>query len=182
MNLLKKLRGNGNGHGKENTGGALAKRGEHGELGHPLSRFRDAMGRMFERAWRDFDRDPWSLGFGGGASDLFGKFGDWPAMDVAEDEKSLTVRLDVPGLDPKDLDVEVSGNLLTVRGSRQDEWKDHKGGLYRHERHAGSFTRTVTLPGYVEADKVDARYDKGTLTLVVPKQPGKGAKRVSVTT
>lgn len=173
MNLLKKW--NKREHGRET---APARRGTREERG--MSRLRDEMDRAFERVWRDFDRNPWSA-----LSTLpesLGSLTDWPAIDMAEDEQALKLRIDVPGLDAKDVDVEVSGNLLTVRGQRRDEWSDEHAGLFRRERRCGSFTRAVTLPDYVDPEKIDARYDKGTLTLTVPKVPGKGPRRVRVTT
>jgi HSP20 family protein len=90
--------------------------------------------------------------------------------------------VDVPGINAKDIEVDVSGNLLTVRGSREEEKKSKTGGVWRHERHSGSFLRTVTLPTYVDSAKVEAKYDKGVLTITAPKIPGAGPKRVPVKT
>lgn len=178
MNLLKKWRKS----GRENEGNALVKQRADGGEGGGLSRlrdFREQIDRTFDRVWREFDRNPWSA-----LSTLPGQLGglsNWPAVDMAEDDKAVTVRLDVPGLDERDLDVEVSGSLLTIRGQRKDEWSDQRGGVRRRERVSGSFARTITLPSYVDGEKVEARYDKGTLTIAVPKIPGRGPKRVAVT-
>jgi len=103
----------------------------------------------------------------------------WPALDAAEDDKGITLRVDVPGMEAKDVEVEVSGSQLTVRGKREEERKEEKEGWLRH---SGSFTRSVTLPPYIDAAKVQARYDKGVLTLTAPKIPGEGPKRVQVKT
>lgn len=180
MNLVKRLFKHDNDHGR---GTALAKREGGGLLGHED---RLGFGRGFDELWRDFDRDPWSLVRDPSStldrmSERLNTLAAWPAVDVSEDDHSVTVRCDVPGLDAKDLDVQVSGNLLTVSGWRQDEWSGRKRGVRRQERVSGSFSRTITLPGYVDAGKVDARYDKGTLTVTVPKIPGKGPRRVAVT-
>jgi len=181
MNLLKKWRKREHGDGN-----ALVKHGRGGEQG--LSRpgdfrehFREQIDRAFDRVWKDFDRDPWSA-----LSTLPEQLSslsswNWPAVDMAEDDRAITLRVDVPGLDEKDLEVEVSGNLLTVRGSRRDEWDERKHGVRRRERVSGSFARTITLPQYADGANVEARYDKGTLTVTVPKVPGKGPKRVAVT-
>ena len=176
MKLLRKWRKQDeNDHGR---GTALAKRERHG-TGRGLDRFREEIDRTFDRIWRDFDRgDPWSVL--SHLPETFGTLTDWPAIDMAEDDKAITLRVDVPGLDPKDLDVEVSGNVLTLRGQRTDEWSDDRKGVYHRERRSGSFFRTIPLPDYVEPDKIEARYDKGTVTLTVPKAPGKGPKRVQV--
>jgi HSP20 family protein len=146
----------------------------------------ETLERSMDRFWREMERGPWSWfrkmpmlapWTGTGLAGLT----DWPAMDVAEDDKAMTIRMDVPGLDAKDVDVEVSGNLLTIRGNREDEWTDSRGGVHRRERRIGSFTRTVTLPPYVQADKVEARFDKGMLTVVLPRTPGQGPRRVTIT-
>jgi HSP20 family protein len=85
-------------------------------------------------------------------------------------------------MDAKDLNVEVSGNTLTVSGSREEEHKEEKEGYRRQERTSGSFSRSVTLPTYVDAGKVNAKYADGVLTVTVPKVPGQGPKRVTVKT
>jgi HSP20 family protein len=182
MNLVKRLLHPRNEHSIGGT--ALAKRENSGGL---LSR-KDRFGfDRVEDLWRDFERDPWSIvrdpwSMFDRMSERLSELAPWPAVDVSEDESSVTVRCDVPGLDANDLDVEVSGNLLTIRGSRQDEWSDSnkKRGVRRQERVIGSFARTITLPSYVDASNVDAKYEKGTLTLTVPKIPGKCPRRIEV--
>jgi HSP20 family protein len=176
MNLIKRwTRGHGN-------GGEMVKVRRHGEdntrLSHGLSRFRDEMDRMFDRVWREFEHGG-PLAVFGPTKDL-NRLTDWPAVDMAEDDKAVAIRVDVPGLEAKDVDVEVSGNLLTIRGSRNEEWDETQHGVHRRERRSGSFTRTLTLPGYVDADKLEARYDKGVLNISVPKAEGKQPHRVEV--
>jgi HSP20 family protein len=136
------------------------------------------MDRIFDRIWKEFDSDPFSAMTRW--PEPMGRMTNWPAMDLAEDDKAVTIHLDVPGLDAKDVDVEVSGNQLSIRGQRQDEFKQEEKGVYRRERYSGSFARTITLPSYVDSGKVDAKYDKGTLTITAPKIPGQGPKRVQV--
>ena len=104
----------------------------------------------------------------------------WPALDVQEDEHSMTIRVDAPGVDPKNLDVELSGNLLTIRGARESQRKESTGSFRYQERMSGSFYRTVPLPDYVDAAKVEARYDKGVLNIRLPKVPGHGRRRITV--
>jgi len=139
----------------------------------PLSTIQREVDRAFDRIRRIVEV---------AKSPDFGDFLASPAVDISEDEKAVTVRADVPGLDAKDIDVEVSGNALTISGSRREEKKEEKAGYTRHERRAGSFSRTVTLPSYADAGKIDAHYDKGVLTLKVPKIPGQGPRRVAVKT
>jgi len=178
MNLVKRLfkHDSGNGHGT-----ALAKRAGGGLLSRKESLF----GRDLDHFWRHMERDPWSLvrdpwSLLDRMSEQLNTLHQWPAVDVSEDEHAVTVRYDVPGLDAKDLDVQVSGNLLTVSGSRQDEWSGKRHDVRRQERVSGSFSRTITLPDYVDGEKVDAHYDKGTLTVTLPKIAGKGPRRVRV--
>lgn len=175
MNLVKKLFKHDSGRG---GGNALAKR-ERGGL------FRKHSFGDIDRVCRDFERDPlamfrdpWSML--DRMSERLNHLSNWPAIDISEDENAMTVRCDVPGLDARDLDVQVSDNVLTVSGARGDEWDGNKHGVRRRERISGSFSRTVTLPSYVDGAKVEARYDKGTLTITVPKIPGKGPRRVEV--
>ena len=185
MNIVKRLFKHGNEHGRDGNGGggtALAKR-KGGSLLGRKDRF--DFSRGMDALWRDFDRDPWSLVRDPWSAfdrlgEQFNALASWPAVDVSEDEHAVTVRCDVPGLDANDLDVRVSGNLLTVSGSRQDEWSDKKRGVRRQERVSGSFSRTIPLPSYVDAGNMEATYDKGTLTVTVPKVPGKGPRRVTV--
>jgi len=185
MNIVKRLFKHGNGDDRDYDGGAtaLAERKGGGLFGR---KHKSDFSRGIETLWRDFDRDPWSLVRDPWSAldrlgEQFNALASWPAVDVSEDEHAVTVRCDVPGLDAKDLDVRVSGNLLTVSGSRQDEWTDKRRGVRRQERVSGSFSRTIPLPSYVDAGKVGATYDKGTLTVTVPKVPGKGPRRVTVT-
>jgi HSP20 family protein len=135
--------------------------------------FGEEIDRKIEQLWRAMELGPWAA---------LSKLSLWPAIDEAEDPQGITLRVDVPGLGPEDVDVEVSGNLLTIRGSREEKSEEKQGGFRRHERRVGSFCRTVTLPPYVSADKVEATYDKGILTIRAPRIPGEGPKRVTVKT
>jgi HSP20 family protein len=160
MNLLKKWRNSDRSDGNRTT--ALTK---HDGGSDWFSRMRGEIDQAFDRFWT-------------GDLASLPAFNAWPAVDMSEDEDKLTLRVDVPGLDEKDVDIEISGNLLTIRGSREQEHTDSK--HRRRERLSGSFARTVTLPSYVDMAKVEARYDKGVLTLTAPKMPGKGPRRVKV--
>jgi HSP20 family protein len=178
MNLVKKLFKR---DANQRGGNALAKR----ERGGPLARRGFGFDRDIERMWRDFDRDPWSVARDPWSmldrmSESLTQLNNWPAIDVSEDGNAMTVRCDVPGLDVENLDVQVSGNVLTISGAREDEWDGEKRGVHRRERVSGSFSRSVPLPSHVDGSKVEAKYDKGTLTITVPKIPGKGPRRVQV--
>jgi HSP20 family molecular chaperone IbpA len=157
----------------------LTKKQAKGEAGEaldtagPRSLFRREVERALDRAWGAFE---------GARLGAFGELDvpEWPAMDVSEDDKAVTYRVDVPGLGPKDVEIEVAGDRLSIRGTRREERTENDGGRRRRERFVGSFARTVTLPPYADGEKVEASYDKGVLTVTAPKVPGRGPRRVAV--
>jgi HSP20 family protein len=103
-----------------------------------------------------------------------------PAVDVYEDEHKVTLKIEVPGIDEKDIDVRVENHTLTVHGERKIE-KDEKEENYRRvERQYGSFTRTFTLPQTVDTENVSATYDKGVLTVGLPKKAEAKPKQIKV--
>lgn len=142
------------------------------------SDFRRQIDRAFDGLMRQFERDPFRALLS--LPQQLDRIANWPAIDIAEDDKAITVRLDAPGMNPDELDIEVSGNQLTIRGQRQDEWSDNERGVRRRERIVGSFARTIPLPPDADAQNIQARYDRGTLTLTIPKIPGKGPRHVRV--
>jgi HSP20 family protein len=139
------------------------------DISSVIPSFRHDMDEAFERMWHNL-RTSWPK------TNLA-----WPAVDIDEDEKVLHIRLDTPGVDPKDVDVELSGNLLTIRGTRQSQRQVNHGSVHHHERISGSFYRTIPLPEYVDAAKTEARFDKGVLNIAIPKIPGQGSRRVPIT-
>jgi len=103
-----------------------------------------------------------------------------PAVDVYEDEHTVTLKIEVPGIDEKDIDVQIENNTLTVHGERKFE-KDEKEENYRRvERQYGSFTRTFTLPNTVEQESVQADYDKGVLKVKLAKKAEAKPKQIKV--
>jgi HSP20 family protein len=103
-----------------------------------------------------------------------------PPVDVYEDEHNLTLKLEVPGIDEKDIDVRIENNVLTVHGERKIEKEEKEENFRRVERQYGSFTRTFTLPTSVDAEKVAANYDKGILKIVLPKKAEAKPKQIKV--
>jgi HSP20 family protein len=90
-------------------------------------------------------------------------------IDVADTDKELVVTAELPGLDEKDFDVTLSGDILNIKGEKKAEREEKNGDAYYMERRFGSFSRSVRLPFEVKDEKVDAKYDKGVLTIRVPK-------------
>lgn len=105
-----------------------------------------------------------------------------PSLDLAETDRAVEVRLDIPGMEAKDIDIQVNGNLLTISGERKEE-REEKGKTYhRVERRVGSFSRTVTMPCPVKEDAVDAQYKGGILTVKLPKTEEAKSKKITVKT
>jgi HSP20 family protein len=103
-----------------------------------------------------------------------------PAVDVYEDEHNITLKIEVPGIDEKDIDVRIENNTLTVHGERKFE-KDEKEENYRRvERQYGSFTRTFTLPNTVDTESVSANYEKGVLKVKLAKKAEAKPKQIKV--
>jgi len=103
-----------------------------------------------------------------------------PPVDVYEDEHNVTLKIEVPGIDEKDIDVRIENNTLTVHGERKFE-KDEKEENYRRvERQYGSFTRTFTLPSTVNHENVQADYDKGVLKIKLAKKAEAKPKQIKV--
>lgn len=103
-----------------------------------------------------------------------------PAVDVYEDEHNFTLKIEVPGIDEKDLNVHVENNVLTVHGERKFENEEKEENYRRIERQYGSFTRTFTLPNTVDSEKVSANYDKGVLKVQIAKKAEAKPKQIKV--
>jgi HSP20 family protein len=103
-----------------------------------------------------------------------------PAVDVYEDEHTVTLKIEVPGIDEKDIDVRLENNTLTVHGERKIEKEEKEENYRRVERQYGSFTRTFTLPTTVDSEKVSATYDKGVLKIALPKKAEAKPKQIKV--
>jgi HSP20 family protein len=103
-----------------------------------------------------------------------------PAADVYEDEQNITLKVEVPGVDEKDIDVRVENNTLTVRGERKFEKEEKEENFHRAERRYGSFTRSFTLPNTVDAQNVEANYEKGVLNIRLAKKADAKPKQIKV--
>jgi HSP20 family protein len=103
-----------------------------------------------------------------------------PAVDVYEDEHNITLKIEVPGIDEKDIDVRIENNTLTVHGERKFEKDEKEENFRRVERQYGSFTRSFTLPTTVDAEKVSANYDKGILKITLAKKAEAKPKQIKV--
>jgi HSP20 family protein len=103
-----------------------------------------------------------------------------PAVDVYEDDKKVMLKIEVPGMDEKDLDVSVENNTLTVKGERKFEKEEKEENFHRIERRYGSFYRAFTLPSTVNTENVQASYSAGVLKLELAKKPEAQPKQIKV--
>jgi HSP20 family protein len=103
-----------------------------------------------------------------------------PPVDVYEDEHNVILKIEVPGIDEKDIDVRIENNTLTVHGERKFEQEEKEENYRRVERQYGSFTRTFTLPQTVDQESVQADYDKGVLKIKLAKKQEAKPKQIKV--
>jgi HSP20 family protein len=103
-----------------------------------------------------------------------------PPVDVYEDEHNVVLKLEIPGVNEEDFDVQWENNTLTVKGERKFEEEEKEENFHRIERRFGSFVRTFRLPNTVDGDKCEAHYDKGVLTVTLPKRAEAKPKQIKV--
>ena len=103
-----------------------------------------------------------------------------PAVDIYEDEKKVVLKLEVPGIEEKDLDVSVENSTLTVKGERRFEKEEKEENFHRTERRYGSFFRAFTLPTTVDTESIAASYNAGVLKLELKKKPEAQPKQIKV--
>jgi HSP20 family protein len=103
-----------------------------------------------------------------------------PPVDIYEDEHTIAVKMEVPGIDEKDIDVRIESNTLTVHGERKIEKEEREENFRRVERQYGSFTRSFTLPSSVDTGQVSANYDKGVLKISLAKKAEAKPKQIKV--
>jgi HSP20 family protein len=133
-----------------------------------LGTLQDRMNRLFNDQFGAITRD----------ESLTGAF--VPPVDVYEDENSIQVRMEVPGIEEKDIDIRMENQVLTVRGERNFSNEEKEENFHRIERRYGSFTRSFTLPATVNADDVTADYDKGVLKIRLAKRAEAKPKQIKV--
>jgi HSP20 family protein len=134
-------------------------------------------GRDFPSLRKELDRL-----FEGFTLDIpFAAQGEWaPAMDITEDPEAFAVKAELPGMDPKAIDIQVTGDVLTIRGERKQEKEERKENTIRTERVYGSFSRSVRLPSAVDAKSVEAKYRAGVLSIRLPKTEETRRKKVEI--
>lgn len=137
---------------------------ERGGSEHPLLTFQREMDRLFDEIWQRWDLTPTS----GNAGERFG----WvPQTDIAESEEAVEVTMELPGLGEEDIEIVQEGDRLIVRGEKRQERQEggRETGWLLSERRWGTFQRVMPLPSTIDRDRIEATFDKGVLTLTLPK-------------
>ncbi|HUZ90472.1 MAG TPA: Hsp20/alpha crystallin family protein [Methylocella sp.] len=142
-------------------------------IGHwtPFESFRREVDRLFD----SFHEGAWRHPFGRPALNLdlsWPREMSWdiaPAVDVAEKEKEYEITAELPGMDEKNIEIKLSNGMLTIKGEKKEEKEEREKDYYLSERRYGSFTRSFQVPEGVDAEKIEANFAKGVLTLKLPK-------------
>ncbi len=133
-----------------------------------LRQFSSEIDRLFDPDWPAL-----GAGLAGGS--------EWaPAVDVREEPEAYRIHADVPGIDPKDLEITLDNGTLTIRGQRQEEKEDDHDGFRHVERSYGAFVRRFSLPDAASEEDVQARVDNGVLTLHIKKKEQSRPRRIEV--
>jgi HSP20 family protein len=103
-----------------------------------------------------------------------------PAFDLSETPKTVEIRMDLPGIKPEELDIQLANNVLTISGERKEEKVEKSETMHRVERRTGSFSRSISLPAAVLDDKVDARCRDGVLTITLQKTGSAQSRKITV--
>ena len=142
----------------------------------PYSNFN--LDKWFDDDWFDFSN--WSKHLLPKSSELF--IVKSPKVDLYETDKDIVAEIELPGIDPKDINVEVEDNAVVVEAKKEKEKEEKKKGYYHQEISKGYLKRVIPLPVKVKEDKADASYDKGILKVTVPKveEKKKEEKKVKI--
>ncbi len=137
-----------------------------------LVTLQERMNRMFDESFRGASRsgsEDWALG------------GAWaPAVDIYEQDGNIVLKAELPGVDPKQVDVRLESNTLTLSGERKVDHEVKQEHYHRVERAYGSFTRSFTLPSTVDQEKIKADYKDGVLKVTLPKREEAKPKQISI--
>ena len=144
--------------------------GKSGELALPTLRHEidDLIDRFFN--------DP----FSNSLADTFRGWGGGLRTDLSETDHEVVVRAEIPGVDPKDVEISVTGDMLTISGEKKQEHEEKQRDYHYAERQFGSFHRSIQLPSYVDQDKVDAAFRNGVLTVTIAKKPEAQPRKIKV--
>lgn len=134
-----------------------------------MMNLRDEIDRVFDESFSTLPSIRW------------GRRSTWGlALDVTEDDDNFVVKASVPGINPDDLEITLTDNVLTIKGERKEEKEVDEEHYHLRERRFGTFSRSITLPVKVNEDKIEATCENGVLTLNVPKAEEIKPKRITI--
>ena len=136
-----------------------------------VEKLRRDMDRMFERLWGEF-----------GLSSLPTAVREFPAIDLTETKDSLIINAEIPGINPEDINIDITENTLSIRGEIKQDRVSNKEGFVRTERRYGSFSKTLNLPCRIVVDDVRATYREGMLNVSMPKFKQRKTRAVKIET
>ena len=140
-----------------------------------LVSLQDRMNRLFDESLRS------RSGAGTGHEEDWALGGSWaPPVDIYEQDGNIALKAELPGIDPKDVELRVENNVLTLRGHRKLDQEVKKENYHRVERAYGTFMRSFTLPTVVDTEKIQAEYRDGVLRVVLPKREEAKPKQISI--
>jgi HSP20 family protein len=129
------------------------------DIDNPFSLLHRDMDRLFDDFFSGFDIEPFGKSYSSFSPDI----------EVSESEKEIKISAELPGLDENDIDVSLTDDTLTISGEKKEEQESKEKGYFMKERSYGSFTRSIPLYTEVAADKINAHFKKGVLTMKLPK-------------
>jgi HSP20 family protein len=152
-----------------------------GEVWRPFEALRKEVDRLFDDFGDDFWRRPFRS-LAGLERGWAQKFVATPPADVTETDKAYEITAELPGIDQKNIEVNVANGGITIRGEKKEETEEKKKDYYVSERRYGSFERHFGLPVGVDADKIDATFKDGVLKVTLPKtaEAQKAAKKIEI--
>ena len=134
----------------------------------------------FEKMRREMDR-LWDSFLEGKPARRAGEEGEWvPSLDVSETKGDLVVKAELPGIDPKDIDISLNEGVLTIKGEKRQEKEEKEEGYHLIERSYGSFTRSIRLPKEIQNEKINASYKNGVLKITLPKSEEAKKKEIKI--
>jgi len=148
----------------------------------------ETLRREVDRLFEDFDRGPWLTPLRHSVFDVDPLWGRGlkpaaaPAVDIAEKDDAYEISAELPGMDEKNIEVKLDSGGLTIKGEKREEKEEKRKGYHLQERRFGAFERYFAVPKGVDADKIEASFKKGVLTVTLPKKPEaqKPAKTIDV--
>jgi HSP20 family protein len=140
-----------------------------------LASLQERMNRLFEDSFHGRGGSP------AGREDEWALGGSWaPSVDIYEHDNTIVLKAEIPGVDPKDVDIRVENNTLTLRGERKLDHEVKRDSYHRVERTYGQFSRSFTLPSTVNTEKIKAEYKDGVLKVALPKREEAKPKQIQV--